>query len=283
MGQRLSDADLARYRDEGYLCPITVLTPAEAAHYRARLEAAEAAAGGSLPGPFKHKPHLVYPWAQELVRHPAILDAVEEVIGPDILCWESVFFNKEPKTQDFVSWHQDVTYWGLDQEGDVVTAWVALSPSTPESGCMRVVPGTHKRDVVAHQDTFGEATCSRAARRSRSRSTRTTRSTSSCSPARCRCTTSRCSTARAKPAADRRLGFAIRYLPPSVHQQVGADSATLVRGEDRFGWFEHEPAPSGDLDPAAVALHKAVRERRTAILMRGAARPSRAAHTATAM
>ena len=67
----------------------------------------------------------------------------------------SVFFNKEPQTQDYISWHQDITYWGLDQEGDVVTAWVALSPSTPESGCMRVVPGTHKREVVPHQDTFG--------------------------------------------------------------------------------------------------------------------------------
>ena len=155
MGQRLSEADLARYRDQGYLCPLTVMSPIEAARYRAKLEAAEAAAGGSLPGPYKHKPHLVYPWAQELIRHPAILDAVEAVIGPDILCWESVFFNKEPQTQDYISWHQDITYWGLDQEGDVVTAWLALSPSTPESGCMRVVPGTHKREVVPHQDTFG--------------------------------------------------------------------------------------------------------------------------------
>jgi ectoine hydroxylase-related dioxygenase (phytanoyl-CoA dioxygenase family) len=88
---------------------------------------------------------------------------------------------------------------------------------------------------------------------------------------------------RQNRTTDRRLGFAIRYLPPSIHQQVGADSATLVRGQDRFGWFEHERAPAADLDPAAVALHTAVRERRTAILMRGAAQPSRAAHTATAM
>ncbi|HEX2135597.1 MAG TPA: phytanoyl-CoA dioxygenase family protein, partial [Microvirga sp.] len=83
---------------------------------------------------------------------------------------------------------------------------------------------------------------------------------------------------------DRRIGFAIRYLPPHVRQGVGpADSATLVRGTDRFGYFEHEPAPRADLDPAAIEVHKAVRDRRMEILMRGAERASRAPHTARAM
>ena len=156
MGKLLSDAQAQHYRRDGYLCPIPVLMPAEAARYRARLEAAEAAAGGSLPGAYRHKPHLVYTWAQELIREPGILDAVEDLIGPDILAWESVFFIKEPQTTDFISWHQDITYWGLDQQGDVVTAWLALSPSTHDSGCMRVVPGTQRREVVPHNDTFGE-------------------------------------------------------------------------------------------------------------------------------
>ena len=67
-----------------------------------------------LPGLYRHKPHLVYAWAQELIRHPKILDAVEDVIGPDILAWEPVFFTKEPQTEDYISWHQDITYWGLE-------------------------------------------------------------------------------------------------------------------------------------------------------------------------
>ena len=100
MGKLLSDAQIRAYRRDGYLCPLTALSPAEAVHYRAKLEAAEAAAGGSLPGPYRHKPHLVYTWAQELIRHPKILDAVEDVIGPDILAWESVFSPKSrtPRT-----------------------------------------------------------------------------------------------------------------------------------------------------------------------------------------
>jgi ectoine hydroxylase-related dioxygenase (phytanoyl-CoA dioxygenase family) len=260
------------------------MTPAAAAHYRGRLEAAEAAAGGAQPGPNKHKPHQVYPWAQELIRQPAILDAVEAVIGPDILCWESVFFNKEPQTPDFISWHQDITYWGLDQEGDVVTAWVALSPSTPESGCMRVVPGTPQREVVAHQDTFGEGNMLSRGQEIAVEVDEDHAVDLVLQPGHMSLHHVKIfHGSRQNRAADRRLGFAIRYLPPSIHQQVGADSATLVRGQDRFGWFEHEPAPAADLDPAAVALHTAVRERRTAILMRGAAEPSKAAHTAAAM
>ena len=75
---------------------------------------------------------------------------MEGVIGPNILCWATNFFTKEPKTTSYISWHQDLTYWGLDP-ADIVTAWVALSPATVESGCMRFVPGTHKMEIVPHQ------------------------------------------------------------------------------------------------------------------------------------
>lgn len=279
MGKSLDDDRIARYRADGYLCPLTVLEPAEAARYRGALEAAEAAAGGSLPGSFRHKPHLVYRFAQELIRHPRILDAVEDLIGPDILAWESVFFIKEPKTPDFISWHQDITYWGLDYEGDVVTAWLALSPSTPESGCMRVVPGTHRREVVAHRDTFDQSNLL-------SRGQEIAVEVDEADAVDLVLAPGQMSLHHVKMfhgshpnrADDRRIGFAIRYLPPQVETQAGADSATLVRGEDRFGHFEPEPAPAHDLAPEAVAYHTAVRDRRMGVLMRGTERTSTAAH-----
>jgi non-haem Fe2+, alpha-ketoglutarate-dependent halogenase len=280
----LSQAQVEQYRRDGYLCPLTVLSAEAAAHYRAALEAAEAAAGGSLPGPYRHKPHLVYGWAQELIRQPAILDAIEGIIGPDILAWETVFFTKEPRTSDYISWHQDITYWGLDQEGDVVTAWVALSPSTPESGCMRVVPGTHKREVVPHADTFGEHNML-------SRGQEIAVEVDEAHAVDLVLQPGQMSLhhvkifhgSRQNASDDRRIGFAIRFLPPHVEQRVAADSATLVRGEDRYGHFELEPAPAYDLAPDAVAYHRQVRDRRVAILMRDAAGSSRAAHTAGAM
>jgi non-heme Fe2+,alpha-ketoglutarate-dependent halogenase len=284
VGKLLSEAEVERYRRDGYLCPITALSSADAARYRGQLEAAEAAAGGGLPGPYRHKPHLVYTWAQELIRQPRVLDAVEDVIGPDILAWESVFFTKEPHTADFISWHQDITYWGLDQEGDVVTAWVALSPSTVESGCMRVVPGTHLREVVPHADTFAEGNMlSRgqeiAVEVGEDQAVDLVLEPGQMSLHHVKIFHG----SHANRSSDRRIGFAIRYLPPHVRQEVGAaDSATLVRGQDRFGHFELEPAPEADLDPAAVAYHTTVRERRMAILMRGAPQASRAAHAAPA-
>ena len=284
MGKLLSDAQIRAYRQSGYLCPITALSAAEAARCRAKLEAAEAAAGGSLPGRYRHKPHLVYTWAQELIRHPKILDAVEDVIGPDILAWESVFFIKEPKTEDYISWHQDITYWGLEAEGDVVTAWVALSPSTVESGCMRVVPGTHLREVVPHSDTFGQHNML-------SRGQEIAVEVDEAHAVDLVLEPGQMSLHHVKifhgshqnRADDRRIGFAIRYLPPHVHQDVGTDTATLVRGKDRFGHFELEPAPAFDLASDAVAYHRRVRDQRLAILMRDAAQNSQAPHTASAM
>jgi non-heme Fe2+,alpha-ketoglutarate-dependent halogenase len=280
-----TNAEVEQYRRSGYFCPIAALTPDEARHYRSKLEAAEQAAGGALPGPFRHKPHLVYTWAQELIRHPRILDAVEDLIGPDILAWESVFFIKEAKTEDYISWHQDITYWGLDQEGDVVTAWVALSLSDPKSGCMRVVPGTHRREVVPHADTFG-------AHNMLSRGQEIAVEVEEARAVDLVLRPGQMSLHHVKifhgshqnRADDRRIGFAIRYLPPSIRQGVGStDSATLVRGADRHGHFELEPAPASDLAPEAIAHHRAVRDRRMQILMRGAEQPSRAAHAASAM
>jgi non-heme Fe2+,alpha-ketoglutarate-dependent halogenase len=285
VGTTFTNAEVEQYRRNGYFCPITVLSPDEARHYRSKLEAAEQAAGGALPGAFRHKPHLVYTWAQELIRHPRILDAIEDLIGPDILAWESVFFIKEPKTEDYISWHQDITYWGLDQEGDVVTAWVALSPSNPKSGCMRVVPGTHRREVVPHADTFG-------AHNMLSRGQEIAVEVEEARAVDLVLRPGQMSLHHVKifhgshrnRAEDRRIGFAIRYLPPSVRQGVGStDSATLVRGADRYGHFELEPAPASDLAPEAIARHRAVHERRLQILMRGAEQPSRAAHAAAAM
>ena len=90
-----------------------------------------------------------------MCRNPRILDAVEGVIGPNILVWGANFFLKEPRSDAYVSWHQDATYWGLEP-ADIVTAWVALTPSTVESGCMRVVPGTHSDGILAHRETWAD-------------------------------------------------------------------------------------------------------------------------------
>ncbi|MFW2333215.1 phytanoyl-CoA dioxygenase family protein [Ilumatobacter sp.] len=258
-----SETLVERYRRDGFVCPIDALTADEAGSFRAALEASEAAAGGSL-GRHTHKPHLVDGWAQELVRHPAILDVVEQIIGPDILVWESVLFIKEAGTDDFISWHQDITYWGLEQEGDVVTAWVALSPSVAESGCMSVVPGSHRRTVEAHRETENaDNMLSRGQELAVDISAETTADLELMSGQMSLHHVKLFHGSQPNESADRRIGCAIRFLPPHVRQETDTrDSATLVRGDDRFGNFELEPAPTTDLAPDAVALHKELGKRR---------------------
>src|SRR5258708_35253820 len=149
---RLSEAAIAHYREHGYYAPIRVMQADEAVAIRGQVEEHEAT-DGVLKGSMRHKSHLLFTWLDGLIRHQAILDAVESVIGPNILCWSSTFFIKEARDPGFVSWHQDSTYWGLDP-ADIVTAWVALSESIAENGAMRVIPDTQTLKQIAHRDTF---------------------------------------------------------------------------------------------------------------------------------
>ncbi len=269
MPKSLSRDQIARYRAEGYLAPLRVMSAAEAGALRARLEAVEARLGGPLRGDLRHKSHLLFPFLADLVRHPAILDAVEDLIGPDILCWNSNFFIKEAATPSFVSWHQDSTYWGLSS-ADVVTAWVALTPSNLANGAMAVIPGSQTLDQAPHRDTFDrnnlltrgqeiavavdEAAAVPLVLDPGEMSLHHVRLVHGSPP---------------NPSPDRRIGFAIRYIPTSLRQLEGEDSATLVRGTDRFGHFELEPRPETDLAADMLAYHRRIAERSARILYRG--------------
>jgi hypothetical protein len=266
----LSAAAVAHYREHGYYAPIRVMPATEAAKLRQRLEAHEAA-HGVLKGTMRHKSHLLFTWLDGLIRHPAILDAVEGVIGPDILCWSSTFFIKEARDPGFVSWHQDSTYWGLDP-ADIVTAWVALSESTAENGAMRVIPDTQKLEQVAHRDTFAANNLLTRGQEIAVDVDGSTAVMLSLEPGEMSLHHVRLiHGSDPNPSAKRRIGFAIRYLPTHVRQVVGTrDSATLVRGVDRFGNFEPEYAPERDLSDAAIAFHAHVMGDQQKVLMKNA-------------
>ena len=272
---RLSDAQIRRYHEQGYLSPIRVLSLERAAAYRHKLEAAEAKNGGPFRGAMKQKPHLLFTWLDELAREDAVLDAVEGVIGPNILCWASGFFTKEAHDPSYVSWHQDLTYWGLEP-ADIVTAWVALSPSTPESGCMRVVPGSHKQDVLAHTETFAEHNLLSRGQEIQVEVDERDAADVVLQPGEMSLHHVKLiHGSGANRADDRRIGFAIRYVPTYVRQTAGAeDSAMLVRGVDTYHHFLDETPPAADLDQAALAQHAAVTARAAQILMRGTGRES---------
>src|ERR1700732_1380194 len=153
MPNALTEDQLAAYARDGYTAPVPVMSEAEARGLRVTLEAIEAGMGGPLRGDLRHKAHLLFPFLADLVRHEAILDAVEDLLGPDLLCWNTNFFIKEAETPSFVSWHQDSTYWGLSAP-DVCPAWGALPPSTRANGPREGTPKTHTKDQIPPRDTF---------------------------------------------------------------------------------------------------------------------------------
>jgi len=270
MGKALSARAVEQYKRDGFLFPVPALSREEALGCRARLEASERRNGGPLKGNMRHKVHLLFPWAHELVTHPRILDAVEDILGPDLLCWATNLFTKEAHDPAFVSFHQDATYWGLDP-ADVMTAWVALSDCPVNSGPMKFVPGSHHKQL-AHHDTFhadnlltrgqeievavDEATAATATviLKAGEMSLHHVMVVHGSGP---------------NESDDRRIGLAIRYVPTYVRQVKMRDSATLVRGQDRHGNFDLEPAPRGDGDAAALAAHKAAMDRQVAVLYQG--------------
>ncbi len=272
MPKKLSAAEMERYQRDGVCFPIDVMTRDEAEACRQRFGMLEAREGGKLPQRVNHKIHLLVPWLYDLVCDARILDAVEDVIGPDILCWGSSFFAKRPQDPAYVSWHQDATYWGLSSH-DVVTAWVAFSPSTVENGCMRVVPGSHTQQL-SHQDTFAEGNLLSRGQEIEVKVEDADALDVLLQPGQMSLHHVLIVHGSNQNRADYpRIGYAIRYIPTHLQQLAPIrDSATLVRGTDRYGHFDHERPPEGEFHPAAVERHAAVRERQAQILYAGAAK-----------
>jgi chlorinating enzyme len=270
MGNILSAREIRDYDEKGYHFPVRVMTPAEAAALRAKVEAFETDQDRGLMGPRVQKLHLLFTWMNDVIRNPRILDAVEDVLGPDILCWQCSFFVKEPSSKGYVSWHQDATYWGLSAP-DVCTAWLALTPATIENGAMKVAPGTHKLAQMPHEDTFNPdnlLTRGQELKASIDTDKAVDMVLESGEISLHHIMLAHASEPNRTPG--RRIGLAIRYVAPHVHQVTGVpDSAMLVRGEDRHGHFEAETPPLADMHPDAVARHARIIEAREGFIYRG--------------
>jgi hypothetical protein len=265
----LGDEAIENLKRDGFYFPVPGVTETEAASYRCQLENFEAANGGSLRGAHRFKTHLLFKWLADLVRAPHILNPVEDLIGPNILCWTTHWFIKEPQSPSYVSWHQDNNYWGLDTK-DLVSVWIALSPATVESGCMRMLPGSHLRPPMSHVDT-------------RSEHNMLTRGQTIMDVDESQAVNIELKTGEAalfdyaiahashpNLSDDRRIGIVLRYIPPETRQVLADwDSAALVRGKDIYGNFEHEPVPQADLDPVAVAFHKKAEEMQRQVYFKG--------------
>lgn len=229
------------YDRDGYVAPIAVMTTGEAAGYRVVLESIESSnADDPVATRILHESaSVVLPFVDEIMRLPSVIEPVKKVLGDDLLVMSANLFIKEPATSAFVSWHQDLTYWGFDDATEV-TAWVALSPSTRNSGCMRFVPGSHRTGIVRHTDTFeasnmlsrgqevsveiDEADAVDVVLRPGEMSLHHGHLFHASYP---------------NSSTDRRIGLVIRYVTTAMRQTSGRSTfAHLVAGEDRYGHFQ---------------------------------------------
>jgi non-heme Fe2+,alpha-ketoglutarate-dependent halogenase len=253
----LTAAQVAGYHERGYLSPVNALTADEAREARAKVEAIEAQNGGKWPRQLSLKSHLVYTFLDRIAHHPAILDEVEDVLGPDILCWSSRWFIKDKNDGGFVSWHQDVPYWGIDVGENIMTAWVAISPATRANGCMKVIPGSH-RSLVPHREGVSNNLLLRgqevAVTVDESKADYMELGAGQMSLHHGLMFHG----SEENRDDERRIGIAIRYIPTRVKPVAGLprDSVQLARGVDRYGHFDLEPRPTRDLDPVDVERHK---------------------------
>ncbi|QLH37768.1 MAG: phytanoyl-CoA dioxygenase family protein [Defluviicoccus sp.] len=240
-----------RYRQDGFLSPLSVMSEAEMARHLAWLAEIEAKGAGRLAPTQNIKAHLLIPFLWELVHNTRILDPVEDLLGPDLLCWAAGFFDKRPGEPHHVPWHQDATYWGLSAP-EALTAWVAFTPSLPANGCMRVSPCTHHA-LLPHADTgdrnamlpgrervlaeVDEASAVDIVLRPGEMSLHHVLLVHGSTP---------------NLSGPRRCGQAIRYIPAHLTTRAGwRASATLVRGRDH-GNFDLEQPPASAFDPTAV-------------------------------
>jgi len=245
------------YERDGFVFPYAVMSEDEAAAIRADLEAAEAqlAERPDDLAILRSYPDRLLPSFDALIRHPRLLDAASQLLGADLLVWSAGLFIKEANTPSYVSWHQDLTYWGLDDVQEV-TAWVALSPATVASGCMRFVAGSQKQRLVSHVDSFASDNLLSRGQEIAVEVDEAAAVDAILKPGEASLHHGHLFHASGPNSTDdRRIGVAIRYITPSMKQKSGDRSLVgLVSGEDRFGHFTVAPPPTGRLLEADFAL-----------------------------
>jgi ectoine hydroxylase-related dioxygenase (phytanoyl-CoA dioxygenase family) len=254
MTKALTSFQRGAYEKNGVVLPISVLSEGEVCEAMRQFESLKQRDGGKLSNRSNEKCHLLLPGLARLVRHARILDAVESILGPNILCWGSGFSAKDAGDGTYFSWHQDSTYWGLSST-DVVTAWVALTSSTSESGCVKVIPASHT-EQLPHRDTYAERNLLSRGQEI-SVEVDETKAVHLClQPGEMSLHHIRLiHGSDPNRSGHSRIGFAIRYIPTRVYQTDGKTTAMLVRGVDDYRNFEAEPVPESDYADEAVRFH----------------------------
>ncbi len=265
------------YWNDGYLFPIKVADASQAQQWRAALEEIEREwLDNGLPLPLntykRVNAQVVMPLACEIGLHGPILDAVEGVLGPDVMLYSVEFLTKEAHTKHVVTMHQDLAYWGMGDMDNILTAWLALSPATTASGCMDFVQGSHKNEILDHEDSFDEHNLL-------SRGQEITVEVANDDKVAVELAPGSMSLHHGltihgsgpNQSDERRIGVAIRYVSAKMRKAGGskdyAISARGTFGDDSFTTYD---PPVTLFDKNSMELYDKIREEQAKVMMAGA-------------
>lgn len=255
------------YADDGFVFPARVIPASEAADAVRQIERIEAERPDMDQRTrdhelFRFKSHLRFPFLDRIAHNPGLLDRIEALIGKDIVIWSSSVFIKEPGDGAFFGWHQDSCTYELDGD-DLVTAWIALTPANVENGAMRFLPGSHRNGPLQHEDTWDPKNLG-------SRGERLVEAVDDQGAVDICLESGETSVhhlnlmheSRPNRSAQRRIGYAVRYMAASMRHRAGKASVTLARGQADPAHWTLEPRPTTDGDVVALdAYRRSVQER----------------------
>ena len=252
----LSPNQLKQYKDEGFVSPIDIFSKDKTNEIRKEIELIEENIPGELNKSGRYNAHLISPLLDEVTHDPKILDAVQCIIGENILVCGTTLFVKNPNQKGFVSYHQDAKYIGL-KPYNWVTAWVAITDSNEHNGCMRMWPGSHKDNLKNHDQMFNEGNL--LTRGQTVKNVPIDKTTPLILKA------GQMSLHHPKvvhgsdlnKSNDRRIGFVIQsYIGTNVKQVLGKNSVQLARGLDEFNYHEIITRPKSLMNKDDLKIKK---------------------------
>ena len=238
----------SQFKKDGFFSPLRLIDKSTASSYREILETVEQKTG---PLNYRYKIHNVLDIAYKLATNKELLDSVEALLGPNILLYNTSFVIKEPHSKTHISWHQDLTYWGFNDDKQVA-AWIALSDATEENGCMYMIPGSHKGGQLPHRTTKDSNNLLHHGQTIEGAS----EEQSHCIPLKAGEASLHhgwtIHTSYPNKSDDRRIGLTINYISTDMFQtQTDNDSAMLVRGADHYNHFIIDKPPASEFDKNA--------------------------------
>ena len=267
----LTKAQLEQYHEQGFISPIRVMSEADALIIKEQIEAAERDHPEEIHSQSRNNLHLSFSFLDALAHNPIIVDAMRDILGPDLALWASVMFIKEPSSNHYVSWHQDGTYMGMSSN-EFATPWIALSPSNIETGCMSMIPGSHRSDIRQHEDTFEDDNILTRGQKIKgideSKSVNLILKPGEMSIHHGAIIHG----SRPNKSTQRRIGFALQsYMPPEVKQVIGNNIWEHICGkkrDDSNGFYLTRPKFC--MDPEGLSQREIANENLSSILYNGA-------------